>query len=127
MRFRYKKMHLVSTTHEEECGIKPQNYGYRMPSPIAAIGLNQIKKINNYNKVRRQSALRWDKWCEDHGYRKPMIIPDSEPVYLRYPVLVEEDKKRNTTWGPDQLGVRIGVCLFNRPISSLIYWVTIQI
>ncbi|MFC1577584.1 DegT/DnrJ/EryC1/StrS family aminotransferase [Thermodesulfobacteriota bacterium] len=100
---------LISTTAEEECGIKPSNYGCRMPSPIAAIGLNQIKKINNYNEIRRQSAFRWDKWCDDKGYRKPLIIPDSEPVYLRYPVLVEEEKKRNTTWGPEQLGVRIGV------------------
>jgi len=100
---------LISTTIEEECGIKPQNYGYRMPSPIAAIGLNQIKKINNYNEMRCLSALRWDKWCQDHGYRKPLVIPDSEPVYLRYPVLVEEDKKRKTAWGPEQLGVRIGV------------------
>jgi dTDP-4-amino-4,6-dideoxygalactose transaminase len=109
MRYQYKKMHLVSTTHEEECGIQPLHYGRRMPAPIAAIGINQLKKIDRYNSLRRKNALQWDSWCENNGYEKPLIINDSVPVYLRYPLMVSPEKKRNTSWVIDEIGVRAGV------------------
>jgi len=31
------------------------------------------------------------------------------PVYLRYPVMVEHDKKRNTSWAEKELHVALGV------------------
>ena len=105
----WKEYQLVSTTLEEEAGIKPVDYGCRMPSPIGAIGINQLEKIDTYNIMRRRSAHRWDRWCEAHGYRKPLVIRDSKPVFLRYPVMAEEEKKSDTAWGMTQLGVRIGV------------------
>ncbi len=100
---------IISTTKEEEQGIKPNYYGKKMPSAIAAIGLNQLKKIDGYNEQRRQTARRWDSWCDLHGYTKPMIIADSIPVYLRYPVMVEPEKKKNTSWAYKELGVSLGV------------------
>ena len=38
---RYGHKQLVSTTREEERGIRPAYYGQKMPAPIAALGLNQ--------------------------------------------------------------------------------------
>jgi dTDP-4-amino-4,6-dideoxygalactose transaminase len=80
-----------------------------MVSAIAEIGINQLHKVEKYNQKRRQIALRWDKWCENHGYRKPLKIPESVPIYLRYPVLVEPEKKRDTSWALKQLSVSVGV------------------
>jgi hypothetical protein len=37
------------------------------------------------------------------------VIPNSEPVFLRYPVLVEPEKKINPHWAEQELGVKIGV------------------
>jgi dTDP-4-amino-4,6-dideoxygalactose transaminase len=105
----WKSDQIISTTKEEELGIKPNHYGCRMPSPIGALGINQLKKIDNYNALRRRSAQRWDRWCEEQGYRTPYVVKGSVPVYLRYPVLAEEDRKNDTSWGIDQLGVRVGV------------------
>ena len=79
-----------------------------MPAPIAALGLNQLNKINFYNECRRQAAKRWDLWCERNGYQKPLVVQDSVPVYLRYPVLVEPRKKQNPDWANNKLGVDIG-------------------
>jgi dTDP-4-amino-4,6-dideoxygalactose transaminase len=109
IRLLYKDKIIISTTKEEEHGIKPAYYGSKMPSPIAAIGLNQLKKIDNYNQKRRQTAKRWDGWCDDNGYKKPVVLPNSIPVYLRYPVMVEPEKKKDTLWAYKKLGVSLGV------------------
>lgn len=103
----YKR--LTSTTVEEEHGVCPDTYGRKMPAPIAALGGNQLKKIDYYNERRRQTAQRWDRWCVEKGYNKPLVVPGSVPVYLRYPVLVEPEKKQNLSWVEKELGVRAGV------------------
>lgn len=109
IRLLYRDKIIISTTKEEENGMKPSYYGCKMPSPIAAIGLNQLKKIDHYNEQRRHTAKKWDKWCEDNRYKKPLIIPNSTPVYLRYPVMVEPEKKSDTSWAYKELGVSLGV------------------
>jgi len=109
IRFWYKDKIIISTTKKEEMGVRPAHYGCKMPSPIAAIGLNQLKKIDQYNELRRQTAKKWDKWCDQNGYKKPYIVPGSLPVYLRYPVLVEAEKKSSTEWAHKELGISLGV------------------
>jgi perosamine synthetase len=105
----YGDKRLISTTLDEEKGICPSHYGRRMPPPIAAIGLNQLKKIESYNERRRLTARHWGRWCEEKGYKKPFVKSDSVPVYLRYPVLVEPEKKRDVSWARKELGVELGV------------------
>jgi len=107
--FWYRQKTIITTTKEEEQGIKPPCYGRKMPAPIAAIGLNQLRKVDAYNSIRRQTARVWDRWCENNGYQKPHIVPESIPVYLRYPVMVAPERKQDTTWGQKELGVSLGV------------------
>jgi dTDP-4-amino-4,6-dideoxygalactose transaminase len=120
IRLRHKDKILISTTKEEEQGIRPANYGCKMPSPISAIGLNQLNKIDSYNRKRRETAKRWDKWCEINAYKKPLVIPESIPVYLRYPVMVEAERKTNTSWAYKQLGINLGVWFVSHihPVSG---------
>ena len=106
---KYGHKRLISTTEGECDGIRPTHYGRKMPAPIAAIGSNQLRKIDMYNEKRRETARRWDAWCEENGYDKPLVIPESKPVFLRYPVLVEQEKKRHPGWAKKELGVTLGV------------------
>lgn len=99
---------LISTTDEEIRGEKPKDYACKMPPAIAAIGLNQLKKIDNYNERRRSKAKEWDVWCDENGYRKPFVTPCSTPVYLRYPVLVEPERKADTSWALKGLKIELG-------------------
>ncbi len=108
-RLRYYQKEMISTNEEEIQGIKPAGYGARMPAPLAALGHNQLNKIDHFNEQRRVQALRWDDWCIEHGYRKPVVIPEPVPVWLRYPVLVEPEKKKDTTWALDEMGIQPGV------------------
>jgi dTDP-4-amino-4,6-dideoxygalactose transaminase len=105
----YGHHRLVSTSREEEAGIRPAHYGWRMPPPIAALGLNQLPKIDRFNAQRRETAKRWDDWCASRGYVRPVVVAGSDPVFLRYPVLVEPERKRDTSWGTPELGVALGV------------------
>lgn len=105
----YGDKQLISTTCEEENGICPTYYFRKMPPPIAAIGINQLKKIDSYNEKRRKTAEGWDKWCDIMGYKKPLVIEDSVPVFLRYPILVEPIKKDNLSWAKKELNIRPGV------------------
>jgi perosamine synthetase len=94
---KYGKDRLVGITDEEKLGIHPPYYSFRMAGPIAALGINQLKKLDSYNKNRRKTSL------------KPLIVPNSTPVYLRYPVMVEPVKKKDTSWGYKELGISLGV------------------
>ncbi len=105
----YGHKRLISTTKEEERGIRPGYYGRKMPGAIARIALNQLKKIDAYNEIRRTTARRWDAWSERRGYKKPVVIPDSVPVYLRYPLMVTEGEKQDTSRISKELGVAVGV------------------
>lgn len=109
VRLRYGSKVLISTTREEERGVKPIYYGQKMPAPIAALGINQLEKIDTYNQKRRDNAQHWHQWCEKTNHKKPFIIPNSVPVFLRYPVLVEPEKKKIRTWACDELGIELGV------------------
>lgn len=120
--FVYQDKILISTTREEEDGVRPAHYGCKMPAAIAAIGVNQLKKLEDYNSKRRRTAKQWDKWCDMHGYVKPCIIPDSTPVYLRYPVMVEKEKKTNASWAYKELQISLGVWFVTNihPVARLV-------
>jgi dTDP-4-amino-4,6-dideoxygalactose transaminase len=100
---------MIANVDEELRGIRPAHYGRRMPAPIAAIGLNQLRKVDAYNERRRATARRWDAWCDRSGYQRPLVVEGSTPVFLRYPVLVEPERKRDTTWAMKDPGVLLGV------------------
>lgn len=108
-RFRYGNEKLSSTTEMEKRGEQPPHYGQRMPAPLAAIGLRQIDKLESYNERRRHTAKFWKEWTEKNGYNTPQVIPGSQPVWLRYPVLVEPKKKEDTSWVRRELGIHAGV------------------
>lgn len=104
----HKNQFFQSTTFEELHFKKPLYYGQKMPACIAKLGLNQLKKVDSYNGIRRESALYWDIWCDKNDFKKPVVINNSIPVYLRYPVLVTEKMKENHSWAID-LNVPIGM------------------
>jgi perosamine synthetase len=106
---RFGSRRVVSTTPHEMQGIRPPDYGRRMSPPIAALGLNQLRKVDRYNEQRRRQAQRWDDWCGRHGYAAPVVLKDSTPVFLRYPVLVEPERKKDPSWAKRELGIELGV------------------
>lgn len=100
---------LTSTSAGEIRGERPAGYGRRMSAPVAKLGLNQLRKVDRYNQQRRTTAARWERWCGEHGYRPPLVLPGSTPVFLRYPVMVEPARKKNREWALREERVELGV------------------
>lgn len=106
---RHGPLRLVSTTEGEMAHQRPPGYGRRLAAPLAALGANQLRKLDRLNDERRRAAARWGAWCDEKGYRRPLVLEGSEPVFVRYPVLVEPERKRDVSWGPRELGAQVGV------------------
>jgi len=121
---KYGRNTTPSTSLLEQEQRRPPDYMQSMSPAIARLGLNQMAKIDDFNAQRRSTAYRWDEWCEAHGYDKPMVINDSVPVFLRYPVMVSPEMKAETKWGLNELGVEVGVWFLGnlhpntRPVSG---------
>lgn len=105
----YRGRGITSTTQQEMNGEKPENYGRKMPGSIAAIGTNQLQKIDHYNQQRQKNADRWESWATKKGYDTPTVLNNSTPVFLRYPLLVPPEKKSDLTWAKKELGFKPGV------------------
>ena len=99
---------IVSTPPGEERGERPAYYGQRMPAPVAALGLNQLRKLDAFNERRRAHAAGWDDWCRRNGYDAPCVAPHSTPIFLRYPVIVDAALKRDPRPLREALGIEVG-------------------
>lgn len=108
-RFKYRDIVIQSTTNEEVSGLRPRLYGQRMPSPLATLGLEQLSKIDTYNTLRRKGAEHWKKLCAEKGFAAPLILKNSCPVFLRFPLRVPLGKKYDDRWIQREFGVRHGV------------------
>jgi dTDP-4-amino-4,6-dideoxygalactose transaminase len=100
---------IITTTSEEVESKKPNCYGRKMPGVLAVLGVNQLKKIDNFNQIRFRNAKYWDNWCEKNNYKKPLVLNDSIPVFLRYPILVEPEKKSDLSWALKEMRVKPGI------------------
>jgi dTDP-4-amino-4,6-dideoxygalactose transaminase len=89
----------------EVAGAPPLDAGCRMAAPIARLASNQLHKLDHYNTRRRVNMARWERWCDVHGLDRPLTLPGSTPIALRYPVLVTPDMKRDLRWAYRSLGV----------------------
>jgi dTDP-4-amino-4,6-dideoxygalactose transaminase len=106
---RWRRCRVVTTTDEEVLGHKPLEYGQRMSAPAAAVGINQLQKVDSYNAQRRKTAKHWERWRKAKQLPGPRVVNGSNPVFLRYPVLVEPEQKRDLRWCLRDARVRPGV------------------
>lgn len=105
----YRGRGITSTTQQEMNGNKPENYGRKMPGSIAAIGTNQLQKVDYYNQQRQKHADRWKSWATENEYDIPTVLKNSTPVFLRYPILVPPEQKSDLSWAKSEWGFKPGV------------------
>lgn len=66
-------------------------YNYRMTNIQAAIGLAQLKKLDNFNERRRRNASYLNKHLKVEGLIKPYEAKHVKHVYHQYVVRITED------------------------------------
>ena len=57
-----------------------------MPNALALLGLNQFKKMERFNKYRKEIAKFYFENLKDSGFEIPKIPDDREHVFLRFTV-----------------------------------------
>lgn len=102
-----KQIDIVSTTAQEVASIQPRGYGKRLPNALAALGIRQLKNLDVYNQRRRESASQYDQWIRNCGGQPIPVLPDTKPVYLRYPVYVQD--KGEFSHAMREFGIQPGV------------------
>ena len=76
---------------KEKKGQKPSYFPKRMPNALAVLALNQLKKLERYNKHRQEILNFYTKNLS--GFEFPVIPPKSKPAYLRLPIKHPEAHK----------------------------------
>ena len=98
---------IQSTTDTEMCSVRPHDYGKRLPDAMAALGIRQLEKVEEYNKRRVKSAMAYAELLTTIGAKTIAARKNTKPVFLRYPLYVR-DKKRFRDLA-QQIGIEPGV------------------
>lgn len=78
------------TTSSELRGMKPAAYEQRLSNAQAAIGVEQLSKLDANVAHRRRIAERYRVLLSERGVAVPQPPKESEPAFVRYPVLVRD-------------------------------------
>jgi perosamine synthetase len=96
------------TEHEHNGEFEPM-YALKMPGAIGALALNQLKKFETFIPQRQRTAEHWRRWALSRGFQVAQPTENSSCTWLRYPVIVPESKKQNTSWIAEELAMEAGV------------------
>lgn len=67
----------------------------RLPSTHAAAGRTLLRRLEEINEIRRRNAVYFSEHLTGCGeICLPELTPDSEPIFLRFPVIVNEPETR---------------------------------
>ena len=77
----------IRYTHEEI------GYNYRMTNMAAAIGLEQLKRLDGFNEARRTNAQYLDTHITNPLVQTPVVRGKAHPVYHQYTVRVKGGKR----------------------------------
>ncbi len=65
-------------------------YNYKMTDMQAALGRSQLRKIDGFIKRRREIAGHYDRILKKAGFPIPATPPDTEHIYYRYVILLDQ-------------------------------------
>lgn len=72
--------------YTEKQGKKPSYFPAKLPNGLATLALNQIKKIDKFNKHRRELAKIYQKEFSGTEFKFPVLEKEKDPIYLRFPL-----------------------------------------
>lgn len=93
---------MSSSTFEREKKEKPwlraaivPGYNFRLCDVLAAIGVEQMKKLDKFNTLRRQHAKYLNKNINTDDIDLPVELPECRHVYQMYTIKLSKDIDRN--------------------------------
>lgn len=74
-----------AVSEEEKKGKKPKNYPRKMPGTLAALARNQLKKLEKFNKQRRNISSYYYRALNIKDIQLPPKVKGS--IFMRFPIL----------------------------------------
>jgi dTDP-4-amino-4,6-dideoxygalactose transaminase len=108
-RIRLRTTHLPWIDSEQLSGLRPATYGRKMAAPLAALGNAQLARAETTFAARRTFVCDLIPKVSKRGWRSPTVIAGSDPIFLRYPVLVSAEEKYDLWRIEKAIGFRPGV------------------
>ncbi|NLW78050.1 MAG: DegT/DnrJ/EryC1/StrS family aminotransferase [Ruminococcaceae bacterium] len=68
-------------------------YNYRMTNIAAAIGLEQLKRLDAFNAARRKNAAYYNAHIKNPAVQVPAVQPEAEHVYHQYTIRVKAGRR----------------------------------
>ena len=99
-------------------------FNYRMNDIQAALGLNQMKRLDKYIKRRHEIAKHYDDALKNLPLVTPWQSPNNYSSYHLYPILIKENlvQKKQTQVYDELLKNNIGVNLHYIPVHRQPYY-----
>lgn len=94
---------------QELSGLFSPQYQWRMAEPVAELLSLQLARLTDFLAKRRQGAQFWQSWARSQGLHYPKVMPGTENTWLRFPILLTEEQKKERATLEQQLNVEIGV------------------
>lgn len=70
-------------------------YNYRMPSINAALGIAQLRKLNQFIKSKRKIAHAYHKWGADNEVKFVIEVPESRSNYWLNTIITKNQSQRD--------------------------------
>lgn len=85
----FQKLRIISKAvhYKEKKGKPPSYFPARLPNALATLALNQIKKIDKFNKHRKEIAKVYQKEFSNTEFEFPVLEKEKDPAYLRFPLI----------------------------------------
>lgn len=93
----------------ELSGLFTAQYRWRMPDSVSQLLLQQLQQLPAIIRKRSEGAAYWSLWADEHNIRRAYNIGNANSTWLRFPILVDTDHKRNPKTLADELNCDIGV------------------
>jgi perosamine synthetase len=92
----YQLIHKHARNENLRKDINITNLGFKFSNTQASIGLIQLSKLDEFNRSRIENA----KFLREHlngveGVNLPIVSTDAKPIYLRFPIRVGTESKRD--------------------------------
>jgi perosamine synthetase len=84
-------------------------YNYRMTNIAAAIGIEQLKRLDGFNAARRRNAALYDEGIANPLIETPFTPPDAKHVYHQYTIKVLNGRRDDLIRRFDESGIGYGI------------------
>ncbi|MFA5087178.1 MAG: aminotransferase class V-fold PLP-dependent enzyme [Candidatus Paceibacterota bacterium] len=84
-----------AVTKNENQGVLPAYFPSRLPNALSILALNQLRKLDRFNRHRQEMAAFYAKELADNPDYEIVfknIPPNKNPIYLKYPLINKNSK-----------------------------------